>query len=215
VTPLGLSFNEDQIGVFRAMMASRDVNARAVMATRGVPRCSCPESLFAEHRATVSRRAFGELKAFFRTHIGQDPSAWPEGVWIGTPRQPQSRARERRNWSGRMPEINASPPSCSGARRTAGFPLADLKRMSAAMPNCRLVTVPGVGHSMNLEQPGALRPGYFRRVVWAAISSDASYQISAQRPRSRLKIKLGEFGPVQQHDSGAGSWPRKPRTPLS
>ena len=35
-------------------------------------------------------------------------------------------------------------------------PHADL----AAMPDCRLVTVPGVGHSMNLESP-ALYAGYF------------------------------------------------------
>jgi non-heme chloroperoxidase len=32
--------------------------------------------------------------------------------------------------------------------------------MAAAMPDCRLVTVPGVGHSMNLESP-ALYAGYF------------------------------------------------------
>jgi non-heme chloroperoxidase len=57
------------------------------------------------------------------------------------------------------------------------IPPVDLKRMSAAMPNCRLVTVPGVGHSMNLEQP-ALYAGYFG--AWfGGISSDASYQRSA------------------------------------
>jgi pimeloyl-ACP methyl ester carboxylesterase len=36
---------------------------------------------------------------------------------------------------------------------------ADLKTMAAAIP-CRLITVPGIGHSMNLEPP-ALYPGYF------------------------------------------------------
>ena len=30
---------------------------------------------------------------------------------------------------------------------------ADLRIMAAAMPDCRLVIVPGVGHSMNLEMP--------------------------------------------------------------
>ena len=37
---------------------------------------------------------------------------------------------------------------------------ADLMTMAAAMPNCRLVTVPGIGHSINLELP-ALYAGYF------------------------------------------------------
>jgi hypothetical protein len=32
--------------------------------------------------------------------------------------------------------------------------------MAAAMPDCRLVIVPDIGHSMNLEMP-ALYAGYF------------------------------------------------------
>jgi pimeloyl-ACP methyl ester carboxylesterase len=40
------------------------------------------------------------------------------------------------------------------------IPSADLARMVETMPDCRLVIVPGVGHSMNLEQP-ALYAGYF------------------------------------------------------
>jgi pimeloyl-ACP methyl ester carboxylesterase len=30
---------------------------------------------------------------------------------------------------------------------------ADLKTIAAAMPDCRLITVPGIGHSRNLESP--------------------------------------------------------------
>jgi pimeloyl-ACP methyl ester carboxylesterase len=36
----------------------------------------------------------------------------------------------------------------------------DLRRMAAGMPDCRLVVVPGIGHSMNLELP-SLYAGYF------------------------------------------------------
>jgi non-heme chloroperoxidase len=36
----------------------------------------------------------------------------------------------------------------------------DLRAMAAAMQHCRIVIVPGVGHSMNLEIP-ALYAGYF------------------------------------------------------
>ena len=37
---------------------------------------------------------------------------------------------------------------------------ADLQKMAEAMPDCRLVTVPHIGHSMNLELP-QLYAGYF------------------------------------------------------
>ena len=40
------------------------------------------------------------------------------------------------------------------------IPPADLRTMAAAMTDCRLVVMPGIGHSMNLELP-ALYAGYF------------------------------------------------------
>jgi phasin len=42
----------------------------------------------------------------------------------------------------------------------ARIPPGDLRTMAAAMPDCRLVVMPGIGHSMNLELP-ALYAGYF------------------------------------------------------
>jgi pimeloyl-ACP methyl ester carboxylesterase len=44
--------------------------------------------------------------------------------------------------------------------RDGGIAPEDLRTMASAMPDCRLVTVPGNGHSMNLELP-ALYAGYF------------------------------------------------------
>ena len=44
--------------------------------------------------------------------------------------------------------------------RDGWIPPADLRTMAAAMPDCRLVIVPGIGHSINLEVP-ALHAGYF------------------------------------------------------
>src|SRR5258708_2113124 len=172
VTPLGLSFNEDQIGVFRAMMASRDVT-RAVMATAA---CSVfvPESL-SPNTVPLFRDGLGELKAFFERILDKTFGV-AEGVWIGTPVN-LNRERESGELERRMPEIT-HPHLVLWGEKDGWIPPADLKRMSAAMPNCRLVTVPGVGHSMNLEQP-ALYAGYFG--AWfGGISSDASYQISAQ-----------------------------------
>jgi non-heme chloroperoxidase len=39
------------------------------------------------------------------------------------------------------------------------IPPANLRVMADAMPDCRLVIVPGIGHSMNLERP-ALYAGF-------------------------------------------------------
>ena len=55
VTPLGMSFNADQIGLFRAMMASREVT-RAVMATAAAS-LFVPESLAPNVMPAVPRRA--------------------------------------------------------------------------------------------------------------------------------------------------------------
>jgi pimeloyl-ACP methyl ester carboxylesterase len=38
---------------------------------------------------------------------------------------------------------------------------ADLRAMASAMPNCRLITVPGIGHSMNVESPALYARAWF------------------------------------------------------
>jgi pimeloyl-ACP methyl ester carboxylesterase len=53
------------------------------------------------------------------------------------------------------------PSSTLGAVGRAGWlDAAARSSMVTAMPDCRLVVVPGIGHSMNLELP-ALYAGYF------------------------------------------------------
>src|SRR6201997_5645712 len=60
VTPLGMSFNDEQIGLFRAMMVSRDVT-RAVMATAAAS-LFVPVSL-APNTVPRFRAGLGELQA--------------------------------------------------------------------------------------------------------------------------------------------------------
>jgi non-heme chloroperoxidase len=174
VTPLGMSFNEEQIGLFRAMMASREVT-RAVMAT-AASSLFVPESL-SPNRVPLFRDGLGEMKTFFERILDKTFGV-AEGIWIGTPFN-LNRERESGELERRMPEIR-HPHLVLWGEKDGWIPSADLRRMSAAMPNCRLVTVPGIGHSMNLEQP-ALYAGYFG--AWfGGISSDAtgSAAISAQ-----------------------------------
>ncbi len=66
---------------------------------------------------------------------------------------------ERRELAPRMQEIPHEHLVLWG-EMDGWIALSDLQAMAAAMPNCRLVSVPGVGHSMNLELP-PLYAGYF------------------------------------------------------
>jgi len=67
--------------------------------------------------------------------------------------------RESRELERRMPEIR-HPHLVVWGEGDGWIAPADLRTMAAAMPDCRLVVVPGIGHSMNLEVP-ALYAGYF------------------------------------------------------
>jgi pimeloyl-ACP methyl ester carboxylesterase len=165
VTPLGLSFNAEQIGFFRAMMASREVT-RAAMATAAAS-LFVPESL-APNTVPLFREGLGETKIFFE-RILERTFGVAEGIWIGTPFN-LNLERESRELERRMPEIR-HPHLVLWGEKDGWIPLADLERTRDAMPDCRLVAVPGVGHSMNLEQP-ALYAGYFG--AWfGGLTSDA------------------------------------------
>lgn len=154
VTPLGLSFNAEQIGLFRAMMASREVT-RAVMAT-AASSLFVPESL-APNSVPRFREGLGAIPSFFE-QILEKTFGVAEGIWIGTPFN-LNLERESGELERRMKEIR-HPHLVLWGEKDGWIPPADLKQMADAMPDCRLVTVPGVGHSMNLEQP-ALYAGYF------------------------------------------------------
>jgi len=154
VTPLGMAFNADQIDVFRAMMASKEVT-RAVMAT-AASSLFVPDSL-APNAMPRFREGLGDIQRLFERILEQTFSV-SEGIWIGTPvnlnHEWQSKELEHR-----MAEIR-HPHLVLWGERDGWIPPADLRTMAAAMPDCRLVIVPGVGHSMNLENP-ALYAGYF------------------------------------------------------
>ena len=81
VTPLSMSFNVEQIGLFRAMMTSRDVT-RAVMAT-AASSLFAPESL-GPNIAPRFREGLGNLQDFFERILEQTFGV-SEGIWIGTP----------------------------------------------------------------------------------------------------------------------------------
>jgi len=154
VTPLGMAFNADQIGLFRMMMTSREVT-RAVMATAAAS-LFVPESL-APNATPRFRQGLGELQAFYERILEQTFGV-SEGIWLGTPFN-LNLERESGDLERHMAEI-WHPHLVLWGEKDGWIAPADLKTMAAAMPDCRLITVPGIGHSMNLEMP-ALYAGYF------------------------------------------------------
>jgi non-heme chloroperoxidase len=154
VTPLGMAFNADQIGLFRAMMASKEVT-RSVMAT-AASSLFVPESM-APNMIPQFRAGITDIQALFDRIIEQTFGV-SEGIWIGTPVN-LTRERESRELERRMPSIGHSHLVLWG-EWDGWIPPGDLVTMAEAMPDCRLVNVPRVGHSMNLELP-ALYAGYF------------------------------------------------------
>ena len=81
-----------------------------------------------------------------------------EGIWIGTPVN-LTRERASGELERRMPDIR-HPHLVLWGEWDGWIQPGDLRAMAAAMPDCRLVVVPGIGHSMNLELP-SLYAGYF------------------------------------------------------
>ncbi|PPQ18937.1 alpha/beta hydrolase [Bradyrhizobium sp. AC87j1] len=154
VTPLGMAFNADQIGLFRAMMASKELT-RTIMAT-AASSLFVPESM-APNAVPRFREGLPEIQALFDRIIDQTFGV-SEGIWIGTPvnltREKESRELERRMQQLRHPHL------VLWGEWDGWILPADLRVMAEAMPDCRLVIVPGIGHSMNLERP-ALYAGYF------------------------------------------------------
>ncbi|AMA58191.1 alpha/beta fold hydrolase [Bradyrhizobium sp. CCGE-LA001] len=154
VTPLGMTFNNDQIGLFRSMMTSKDLT-RSIMAT-AASSLFVPESM-APNAVPRFREGLGDIQALFDRIIDQTFGV-SEGIWIGTPVN-LTREKESRELERRMAELR-HPHLVLWGEWDGWIPPADLRVMADAMPDCRLVIVPGVGHSMNLERP-ALYAGYF------------------------------------------------------
>ena len=154
VTPLGLLFNAEQMGLFRAMMRSKELT-RSMMAT-AAPSLFVPETL-APHLVPRFREGLGEIQALFERIVEQTFGV-SEGIWIGTPVN-LTRERESRELELRMAELD-HPHLVLWGEMDGWIAPADLRSMAAAMPDCRLLIVPSIGHSMNLEVP-ALYAGYF------------------------------------------------------
>lgn len=154
VTPKGLRFDEAGKAVFAAMKSSKAIT-RAAMATAA-------PTLFAEASLTpgctpalIAPRS--EPARLFRAIIDETFTV-SDGIWLGTPHHLNA-AAEAGGLVSRMAELKAETLILWG-ELDLWIPRADVEEMARGLPNARLVKVPGIGHSMNLEAPD-LYGGYF------------------------------------------------------
>jgi pimeloyl-ACP methyl ester carboxylesterase len=137
------------------MMASKDLT-RTVMAT-AASSLFAPDSM-APNAIPRFRDGLGNTIPALFDRIIEQSFGVSEGVWIGTPLN-LTREKESRELERRMRDI-PHPHLVLWGEWDGWIPPSDLRTMAEAMPDCRLVVVPGIGHSMNLELP-ALYAGYF------------------------------------------------------
>ncbi len=154
VSPKSMPFSEEGMAMFEAMQKSKEVTY-ATMA-------SAAASLFEVESLTpgvapVFRKGIGDLKAAFEKIVDDTYSA-SEGIFLGTPTQ-LTLEFERGELFGRMKDINHQTLILWG-EQDVWISKADVTEMAKRLPDARLVIVPGVGHSMNLEQP-QMYAGYF------------------------------------------------------
>ena len=152
VTPLGLLFNAEQIGLFRAMMKGKELTP-VYDGDGGVLVVRAGDSRAA--RRPRFREGLGEIQALFERIVEQTFGV-SEDIWIGTPVN-LTRERESRGSSPqlRMAELD-HPHWCFGVNGRLDCAGRSPDGMAAAMPDCRLLIVPSIGHSMNFSTTGAL-----------------------------------------------------------
>ncbi|WP_116131362.1 alpha/beta fold hydrolase [Tropicimonas sp. IMCC34043] len=154
VAPMGLPFASGTIEIFRAMGQDREL-MRTVLGSTAAPTLFRPETLVPGQRPEYALPDSPEA-ALFEACVDQALGV-SEGVLVGTPIN-LTKEHASGELVRRMAEI-AHPHLVLLGALDRIIPLADMKRMAAEMPDCRLVQVPGVGHSMNIEDP-SLFAGY-------------------------------------------------------
>ncbi|MFG1418614.1 alpha/beta hydrolase [Xanthobacter sp. V0B-10] len=153
VAPQSFEFPKDKAAVFGEMKKSRPL-------TRQVMALTCPSLFEPESLAKGPPRLRADVgpRGVLFERIVEQAFAVSDGIWHGTPETLTQEAR-----SGELKALMGTirhPHLVAWGTRDMVIREADLKLMADAMPDCRFVAVPGVGHSMNVEAP-ELYAGFF------------------------------------------------------
>lgn len=158
VGPMGLAMTEEQKVLFGMMKSDRDFTFR-IMAT-AAPTLFQPETLMSE-RPVFADSTSAEQKALYEKLIDRT-RVLSDGIWFGTP---FNLAREAADGTLRsLQEKITHPIKILWGEQDHWILREDMEEMAARIPHCTLEVVPGVGHSMNVEQP-ALFAKYFKEYL--------------------------------------------------
>lgn len=153
VAPQSILFPPEKVAFFGEMKKSKPL-------TRQIMAATCM-SLFEPDSFAKGPVRFvadvGARGALFDTIVEQT-FAVSDGIWFGTP-DTLTKEAQSGELKGRMKEI-IHPHLVAWGMLDAVIREQDLQVMTEEMPDCRLVAVPGVSHSMNVEAP-ELYAGYF------------------------------------------------------
>ncbi len=147
VSPAGIRFEESSIAAFRAMEQSKQTT-RAVMANAASSLFQADS--FLPGKMPKFRDGIDHLQAMFEKVIDQTFTAG-HGIWLGTPLNLTKEA-ETGELAAQMDKLVHETLILWGQQDTI-IQQKDMRAMAEALPNARLVEVPGVGHSMNIEAP--------------------------------------------------------------
>ncbi|MGE4373508.1 MAG: alpha/beta fold hydrolase [Xanthobacter sp.] len=146
VAPQSFIFPPDKAAFFGQMKMSKTLT-RQVMAMTAVSLFD-PQALAT---GTVRLRENAGPRAALFEKIAEQAFSVSDGIWFGTPYALTMEART--GWLKAHMEQLHHPHLVLWGMLDNIIQLDDLRYMASHMPDCRLVTVPGVGHSMNVEAP--------------------------------------------------------------
>ena len=140
VSPLKMRFDAQGMGLVRSLHTSREAT-KTVMESPAKQIFNMPWTIKdgVDHLQSVFTRLMDET-----TTVG-------EGVWMGTPVNLSKEAKSG-ELAARLGELVHDTLVVWGEQDQI-IDRRDLEPMVAAMPNARLTVLPGVGHSMMVEQP--------------------------------------------------------------
>jgi len=148
VGPMGLHLPEGTLDLFRSMKENREV-AFAALAT-AAPSLFVKDSLKPGQTPTFHDRAREEQKKLFNLIVDKT-RVLSDGIWFGTAidlaKEHESQELRRRQGDIRHPHL------VLWGEEDMWIPRADMEEMAERMPQCKLKVIPGIGHSLNLEDP--------------------------------------------------------------
>jgi|GEM_PF-370991 len=147
VGPMGSDMNQGHLDLFAQMKANREF-AKSVMAG-AIPTLFDQEAL-AKGIPTFAKTATDAQKALFEKLVDKT-RVLSDGIWFGTP---INLAKEWKDATLRaQQELMKHPVMILWGELDTWIPREHMEEMAKRMPKALLEIVPGVGHSMNVEQP--------------------------------------------------------------